>query len=54
MLKTRGENVTPKLFNGSWGQSNANYLQRVSREPHDEPIHNALVLSTFILNPDIM
>ena len=24
MLKTRGENVTPKIFNGSWDQSNAN------------------------------
>ena len=26
----------------------------VSREPHDKPIHNALVLSTFIFNPDIV
>ena len=54
MLKTRGENVTPKIFNGSWDQSNANSSHRVSGEPHDEPIHNALVLSTFIFNPDIM
>ena len=44
--------MTPKIFNGSWDQSNANYSHEVSRKPHDEPIHNALVLSTFIFNPD--
>ena len=36
MLKTSGENVTPKIFNGSWDQSNANSSHRVSREPHDD------------------
>ena len=46
--------MTPKFFNGSWDQSNANSSHRVSREPHDEPIHNALVLATFIFNPDSM
>ena len=54
MLKTRGENVTSRIFSGSWDQSNAIPLQKVSGEPQDEPIHNALVLSTFILRPGIV
>ena len=53
MLKNRGEKVTPKIFKGSGDQSNANSSHRVSEELHDEPIHNALVLSTFIFNPDL-
>ena len=40
ILKTRGENAISS--------------HRVSREPHDEPIHNALVLSTLMFNPDIV
>ena len=54
MLKRRGGNVTPKLFNAPCDQSNANSLHRDSRETYDEPIHNALVLSRLFSNPDIM
>ena len=54
MMKTTGENVTPRIFNGSCDKTNIYSLQRVSQEPHDEPIYNALVLSTFILRPDIV
>ena len=43
VLKTRGEKVTPKIFKGS------SHTEPVSREPHDERIHNALVLSNIKL-----